>query len=132
MARYYNRLRGSGSKYHSKKVEFEGMTFDSKREARRYLELKGMQEAGLITDLKRQVKYILIPAQREQSTVGARGAIKQGKLIERECSYLADFVYKVVETGQVVVEDTKGMRLKDYIIKRKLMLFVYGIQIKEI
>lgn len=132
MARYYNRLLGSGNKYHSKKVEFDGLTFDSKREARRYQELDLLQQSGQITDLKRQVKYTLIPAQREPSTVGARGAIKQGKLIERECSYLADFVYKVVETGQIVVEDTKGMRTKDYIIKRKLMLFVYGIQIKEI
>ena len=130
--RYYNRLKGSGNKYHSKKVEYNGLKFDSKHEARRYQDLSIMQQAGEIKDLRRQVKYILIPAQREPATVGARGGIKQGKLLERECAYIADFVYTVTETGQTVVEDTKGMRTKDYIIKRKLMLFIYGIQIKEI
>jgi hypothetical protein len=87
---------------------------------------------GIISNLRRQVKYVLIPAQREPSTVGPRGGVKPGKLLEKECSYIADFVYTVVETGETVVEDTKGFRTKDYLIKRKLMLFVYGIKIKEI
>ena len=69
-----------------------------------------LQTDGIITDLRRQVKYILIPAQREPAKVGARGGIKQGKLLEKECAYIADFVYKVVETGEIVVEDTKGTR----------------------
>ena len=77
-----------------------------------------------------QVKYILIPAQREPDTVGARGGIHKGKLIERECTYVADFVYK--ENGQTVVEDTKGFRTKDYLLKRKMLLFFHGIKIKEV
>lgn len=124
--------RSKKNKYNAHSVEYDGEIFDSQKELSRFRELLFMQRDGIITDLERQVKYTLIPAQREPSTVGARGGIKQGKLLEKECSYIADFVYKVVETGEIVVEDTKGFRTKDYVIKRKLMLFVYGIQIKEI
>lgn len=132
---YYSRnyfSRTTKNKYNAKSVEYDGIQFDSQKEALRYKELTFLISEGIITDLQRQVKYLLIPAQREPATVGKRGGIKQGKLIEHECSYMADFVYKVVESGEIVVEDTKGMRTKDYIIKRKLMLFVYGIRIKEI
>lgn len=116
-------------KYHNRKVTIDGITFDSKKEANRYCELKLLQQAGEISDLRLQVKYTLIPAQREPDTIGKRGGIKKGKLIERECSYIADFVYQ--ENGKTVVEDTKGVRTKEYIIKRKLMLWVHGIRIKE-
>ena len=102
------------------------------KEYRRYLELLNMQLEGQISDLKRQVKYILIEAQREPSTIGKRGGVKKGKLLEKECAYFADFVYKLSDTGETVVEDTKGVRTKDYIIKRKLMLKNYGIRIKEV
>ena len=122
----------SKNKYNAKSVEYDGLKFDSQKEALRYKELDYLLSEGIITDLKRQVKYLLIPAQREPATVGKRGGVKQGKLIEHECSYIADFVYTVVESGETIVEDTKGMRTKDYVIKRKLMLFVYGIRIKEI
>ena len=117
-------------KYHNRKVTIDGITFDSKKEASRYCELKLLQQAGEISDLRLQVKYVLIPAQREPDTIGKRGGIKKGKLIERECSYIADFAYQ--ENGKTVVEDTKGMRTKEYIIKRKLMLWVHGIRIKEV
>lgn len=102
------------------------------REYNRYLELLHLQTEHKITDLQRQVKYILIPAQREPDTVGKRGGIKKGKLLERECAYYADFVYKLADTGTLIVEDTKGMRTKEYIIKRKLMLYIHGIKIKEL
>lgn len=123
------------NKYHSKKIEVGGIIFDSKKEAKRYSELLLLERAGAITDLERQVKYILIPAQRESSaeiyTKGKnKGCFKPGKLLEKECAYKADFVYK--ENGKTVVEDTKGFRTKDYIIKRKLMLHVYGIRIREV
>lgn len=118
------------SKYHSKKVVVNGNTFDSRKEYRRFCELSLLQRAGAITDLQRQVEFELIPAQREPDTVGVRGGIKKGKVIEQKCSYVADFVY--YENGKKVVEDTKGFKTKDYIIKRKLMLYVYGIRIKEI
>lgn len=126
------RRKNRKNKYHAVKITFNDETFDSKRELGRYAELLKLQDKGIIKDLARQVKYVLIPTQREPGTIGPRGGIRQGKLLENECSYVADFVYQIVETGQIVVEDTKGVRTKDYIIKRKLMLFVYGIQIKEI
>ena len=129
---YPYRRRSTKNKYNAKSVEYDGIKFDSQKEALRYKELTFLISQGIITELQRQVKYLLIPAQREPATVGKRGGIKQGKLLEHECSYIADFVYKVVDSGEIVVEDTKGMRTKDYIIKRKLMLFVYGIRIKEI
>lgn len=122
----------NGSKYHAKKVEIDGIVFDSKKEGRRYSELKALQEAGAIKDLKRQVKFILIPAQREPDTVGKRGGKIKGKLLERECSYVADFCYYVAETGEYVVEDTKGFRTTEYKIKRKLMLYIHGIKIQEV
>lgn len=112
-------------KYGNKKILYNGLRFDSKKEARRYQELLKEQEAGKIHDLQRQVKFVLIPAQKEK-TEGK----KQGKVLERECCYIADFAYKT-STGNYVVEDTKGYKTPEYRIKRKLMLFVHGIRIRE-
>lgn len=119
------------SKYGAKKVTIDGQTFDSKKEARRFQELKMLEKAGEISELRTQVKFLLIPAQRDPDIIGARGGRKPGKLLERECAYIADFVYKDKE-GNTVVEDTKGMRTEAYIIKRKLLLQRYRIRIKEI
>ena len=124
------------SKYHNKKITVDGITFDSKREYNRFRELSLLERAGEISNLRRQVKFVLIPAQYEKTperyTSGKRkGELKQGKLLERECAYLADFVY-IDNTGKKVVEDTKGVKTKDYIIKRKLMLFRFGIRINEV
>lgn len=94
--------------------------YDSKKEHSRANVLKQMQRAGLISNLREQVKYVLIPTQRDAD----------GNLLEKECSYRADFVYD--KDGKTIVEDTKGMRTKEYIIKRKLMLYVHGIIINEI
>jgi len=121
-----------GNKYSNKKIEVDGIVFHSKREAKRYKELLLLEQAGAISNLQRQVKYVLIPSQREPDTVGARGGIHKGKVIEKECAYYADFVYFDREKQEVVVEDTKGMRTTDYVIKRKLMLYRHGIRIKEI
>ena len=118
------------SKYHAKKITIDGNTFDSRKEYRRFCELSLLQRAGAITDLQRQVEFVLIPAQREPDTIGVRGGVKKGKTIELAVKYVADFVYQ--ENGKTVVEDTKGFKTKDYIIKRKLMLWVHGIRIKEI
>lgn len=117
------------SKYFSKKIVVNGETFDSKKEYRKFCELSQLERVGEITELQRQVRFVLIPAQREADTVGKRGGIKKGKLLERECAYVADFVY--YRNGKMVVEDTKGFRTPDYKIKRKLMLWVHGVQIKE-
>ena len=124
--------RYSGNKYGSKKVEVDGIVFDSKKEAKRFQELSLLEKAGTIQNLKRQVKFVLIPAQYE-TFLDCTGRTKKKlvkKCLERECSYIADFVY--TENGNTVVEDTKGFRTKDYIIKRKLLLYVHGIRIREI
>lgn len=109
------------TKYNNKKVTVNGQVFDSKKEANRYKELLLLEKAGAIKDLRMQVKFTLIPAQRDEAT---------GKVVERECSYKADFVYS--EDDKTVVEDVKGFRTKEYVIKRKLMLWRYGIRIREV
>lgn len=118
------------NKYHNQKSG----GFDSRKEERRFMELLMMQRAGHISELQTQVKYELIPSQYESyERYGKDGKrLKDGqKLIERGVSYVADFVYKD-STGKTVVEDTKGVKTKDYIIKRKLMLYIHGIKIKEV
>ena len=121
---------GTGKKYGNKKIYEDGEIFDSKKEYRRWKELILLVKAGEISKLQRQVKYTLIPSQREPDIRGPRGGIRPGKLIEREVSYIADFVY-TDKAGQTVVEDCKGLRTKEYILKRKMMLFFHGIRIKE-
>ena len=127
MRRYLKR-----AKYRNNKIVFDNATFDSMKEYRRYLDLLSLQMAGEIKDLRRQVKYILIPAQREPDTVGKRGGVKKGKLLEREVAYFADFVYIDTKTGEEIVEDTKGIRTTEYILKRKMMLYFHKIRIHEI
>ena len=107
------------SKYHSKKTVVDGITFDSKKEAMRWRELTLLEKAGHISHLERQVKFVLLPSQKVD-----------GKVVERPCTYVADFVY--TENGQTVVEDTKGFRTPDYIIKRKMLLYFYNIRIREV
>lgn len=104
--------------------------FDSLKEARRYGVLKALEKTGEISGLRRQVEFLLIPEQREPDTIGARGGVHKGKLLERKCSYVADFTY--VRDHKLVVEDTKGIRTHDYIIKRKLMLHIHGIRVQEV
>lgn len=124
------------NKYKAKKVKYDGIWFASKKEAHRYRELKLLEKAGKISDLELQKVYELIPAQYATSdevyTKGKnKGQPKRGALLERAVVYKADFKY-VDENGYAVVEDTKGVKTKDYIIKRKLMLFNYGIRIREV
>lgn len=118
-------------KYKAKKVKYNNETFDSKKEFERYLELLDLQKKGEIYDLKRQVEYELIPAQYGEPTYTKKGKEKKGKIIERGVKYIADFVYKD-QDNNVVVEDVKGIKTKEYIIKRKLMLYLLKIKIKEI
>ena len=108
------------SKFGAKKVELDGHKFDSKHEAGRYTELKLLQRAGKVTDLRCQVSFLLIPAQYDENH----------RCIERACKYVADFTYRD-ENGKFVVEDAKGLKTDVYIIKRKLMLEKYGIKIRE-
>lgn len=114
----------------------DGILHDSRKEAQRWRDLLLLERAGEISGLRRQVKYVLIPKQTESferysERTGRR--LKDGeRTIESECSYIADFVYVDSATGKTVVEDSKGgVRTKEYRIKKKLMLFVHGIKIRE-
>ena len=110
------------------KVEYDGHKFDSKREAQRYAELKLLQRSGQISDLRMQVKFELIPSQRDGD----------GKVTERAVCYIADFVYFDRRTNETVSEDVKGYRdpssavYKVFAIKRKMMLFFHGITVREV
>lgn len=123
----------SRNKYHARKVTVDNWTFDSHKEANRYTELKLLERTGKISELNMQVPFELVPAQREPDTIGIRGGVKRGKVIEKSVVYYADFVYKDKD-GNTVVEDTKSKitKTKEYVIKRKLMLYRYGIRIKEV
>lgn len=112
--------RDGGSKYHATKTVVDGITFDSKKEAQRYTELKLLERVGEISNLELQKPFELLPSQRDPET---------GKVVERAVYYRADFSY--IEDGEQVIEDTKGMKTDVYILKRKLMLYKYGIRIKE-
>ena len=121
------------------KVTVDGIEFDSKKEANRYYELKLLQRAGHITDLQLQKEFELIPAQYETyARYGKTGKrLQDGKrCIEKSCVYKADFAY--IKDGQQVVEDVKGYRdpasaaYAKFVIKRKLMLWQYGIKVIEI
>lgn len=108
------------SKYGNQKTIVDGIKFDSKHEAYRYVELKLMERTGLIKNLRLQVPFELIPNLKD----------KNGKLLERKATYVADFVYEL--NGQQVVEDAKGCRTDVYKLKKKLMLERYGIVIVEV
>lgn len=114
----------ANNKYKNRKVIVDGELFDSKKEALRWRQLKSLEKIHAISDLQRQVKYTLIPSQKDES----------GKVVEQKCSYIADFVYH--QNGQIVVEDVKGYRKGGayavFTIKRKLMLEKYGIRVKEV
>lgn len=126
-------------KYGNRKTIVDGIEFDSVKEARRYGELKLLQRAGVIAGLELQKEFELIPAQYETfPRYGKTGKrLQDGKrCIEKSCVYKADFAY--MQNGQQVVEDVKGCRdpasaaYAKFVIKRKLLLWRYGIQIKEV
>ena len=106
------------NKYNAKKTIVDSITFDSKKEADRYCELKLLQRAGAITDLKLQVPFELQPA-----------FTLNGKKI-RAIYYIADFMYQ--EGGAYIVEDVKGRKTKEYMLKRKMYAYRYGQEIKEV
>ena len=106
------------NKYGAKKVEVNGEKFDSKLEHSRWCGLLVAEKAGLISELKRQVPFILAPSVKFYDEKRALPAMK----------YIADFTY--VENGILVVEDAKGVQTPDFRIKRRLMITVHGIQIR--
>lgn len=113
--------RKTRSKYGNKKVKVDGYTFDSKKEARRYGELKLLLKGGVIKDLKLQPRYELQPSYK-----------KNGKTI-RKIEYIADFEYYDNEKQKLVIEDVKGMKTNTYKLKKKIFEYVYqDKEIKEI
>lgn len=131
----YRGWRRNGTKYNATKVEIDGHTFDSKKESNRYLELKLLERSKVISDLRMQVEFELLPNQyATEKRYGKNGKPLKDKkvLLERRVVYRADFVYTLNETGETVVEDVKGVRLPEYILKRKMFLYKYGIPIHEI
>ena len=119
------------NKYNAKKVTFDGITFDSKKEGLHYLLLKDMERKGEISNLRLQVPYELLPAIYRDEIVHLKTKDKiERRLVQRAVNYVADFVYE--KDGREVVVDTKGLRLADYILKKKMMLALKGIEITEI
>lgn len=127
MREYQEKFGGKpkGKKFKNEPIVIDDHKFPSRREAGRYCELVTLQKAGEISNLRIQVKYQLIPAQYEDR-------FNKKNLLERPVNYIADFVYNDKRTGELVVEDSKGYRTREYIIKRKLMLKVHNIRIKEV
>ena len=147
----------AGNKFGAKKVTdpITGFVFDSKKEHKRWSELFLLERAGKIRNLRRQVKYELIPVQREESTEvykagPQKGLPKPGAILEKGVTYIADFVYEIpyrkfsdndgelifADGWETVVEDAKGCKqgaaYDVFVLKRKLMLYVHGIRVKEV
>ncbi|WP_101773978.1 DUF1064 domain-containing protein [Peptostreptococcus faecalis] len=107
------------NKYGNKKVEIDGIKFDSRKEANRYAELKLLERCRDITDLELQPRFLLQDKFKHN-----------GKAI-RKVEYVADFMYK--RDGEIYVEDVKGMKTDVYSLKKKLFLKKYSEYIfKEI
>lgn len=118
MNRSWKKTSSGKSKYHAKKSEVDGITFDSQKEAHRYRELKLLERAGEIFSLELQTPYELQPSFKHN-----------GKTI-RAIKYVADFTYKDKD-GKIHIEDTKGVKTKEYLIKKKMMLY-QGHEIEEV
>lgn len=112
-------VRKVRSKYGAVKTQVNGITFDSKREAARYVELLAMQERGEITDLRLQPSFEIVPA-----------IVLDGKK-QRALVYRADFAYED-HLGNQVYEDVKGHRTREYILKRRIVKHLYGVEIREV
>lgn len=121
------------NKYLNKKTEVNGILFDSKKEAKYYLLLKHKQEIGEIEDLRLQVSYELIPAVWEDEIKHLKTKDKiVKKQVQRAITYKADFVYRDKVTDTEVIIDVKGMRTKEYKLKKKMMFALKGIKIIEV
>lgn len=128
--------REKGKKYNNTKVEFDGIKFDSKKEMQRYLALKDAQEKGMISDLKLQVRFELIPAVKEEYVehLKTKDRIKT-RTLQLPITYTCDFLY--IKDGETIVEDVKASPKiasldKSFILKEKLFRWKFGFSIKRI
>lgn len=121
-------------KYGNSKTVFKGVEYDSKRERDRHIFLLDAERRGIISDLRRQVTFHLLPAQYETVEKQLKTKTKEVSVcVERAVDYIADFTY--MKDGQLVVEDTKIAKKllpPEYVLKRKMMLYFHGIKIKEV
>lgn len=126
--------REKGQKYHNKKIEIDGIKFDSTKEGKRYLVLKQALTDGIIQDLKLQVKYELIPSIKEEYVEHLKTKDKiKTRTLQLPITYTCDFQY--IKGGELVVEDVKAspkMLPKDFTIKEKLMFWKYRIKIRKV
>jgi hypothetical protein len=110
------------SKYGNKKTVLGNVVYDSQKEANRAFELAMLEKAGIIKDLKRQVRFELIPSQKNEN----------GKVLFRPVVYIADFTYTDCKTGEKIIEDVKGFATSDFKLKQKMMYYFYHIKIRII
>lgn len=122
------------SKYGNSKVEYQGIKFDSKREMQRYIILKDAENKGVISDLRMQVKFELIPAVKETYIQHLKTKDKEcTRTLQLPITYTCDFAY--IKDDELVIEDvkiSKSMLPKEYVLKKKMMFALKGIQIREI
>lgn len=126
--------REKGKKYNNTKVEYEGIKFDSKKEMQRYLVLKDAEDKGIISDLKLQVRFELIPAVKEEylEHLKTKDKIKT-RTLQLPITYTCDFQY--IKDGETIIEDIKAspkMLPKEYTLKKKMMFALKGVKIKEV
>lgn len=122
------------SKYNNRVVYSGGEKFDSQSELDRWRELKLLERAGMISNLRRQVSFELVPAVWEEveevTQLKTKTRIKKVRRCRQKAvTYIADYVY--TEMGKEVVEDRKGCKTKEYLLKKKMMYAFLGISIKE-
>lgn len=122
------------SKYRNEKVTFQGMSFDSKKELQRYLFLLDAERRGVISELKRQVKFELIPAITEEYVEHLKTKDKvKTRTLQLAVTYICDFTY--VKDGVLVIEDIKSdhkLLTKEYQLKKKIMFAIHRLIIREV
>lgn len=127
-------FNNKGNKYGNKKVEYDGLKFDSKKEKDRYIFLKAQEKIGNIQDLQLQVKYELIPAIKEEYVehLKTKDRVKT-RTVQLAITYTCDFQY--YKNGELVIEDVKSspkMLAKEYVLKKKILFALKGLKITEV
>lgn len=125
---------GKGNKFHARKCEYKGIKFASTKEMERYIYLESCQHAGLISNLRRQVKFELFPDEYIEEVVHLK---TKDKIVRKKSyngvSYTADFVY--CKDGNDVVEDVKGSKdvtTRDAELRFKILHYVHGIDVRVV
>ena len=127
-------FNNKGNKYGNKKVEYDGLKFDSKKEKDRYIFLKSQEMLGNIQDLQLQVKYELIPAIKEEYVehLKTKDRVKT-RTVQLAITYTCDFQY--YKNGELIIEDVKSspkMLAKEYVLKKKILFALKGLKITEV